>query len=153
MNATQVTVDVDRRTVMARRNGVTMHPAELTPKELDLLIVLAEANGRVVARTHLLKVIWGLDESGGIETRTVDQHLARLRKKLGSASKIIKTVTNYGYAIHAGIELKTQADIVGPVEKSEPFFKKGEPWIRLTVCVPHIQTAPKKGQSVRLATV
>ncbi len=73
--------------------------AELTPKEFELLKLLIEANGKVLSRDQLLERIWGHGKDMEIDTRTVDQHIARLRHKLKSESVRIATVTNFGYQI------------------------------------------------------
>lgn len=72
-------------------------PVELTAKEFELLKSLIQAKGRVLSRDFLLDTIWGFDHALEIQTRTVDVHIRTLRKKLKSASKLIKTVKNYGY--------------------------------------------------------
>src|SRR3989440_10697995 len=56
-------------------------PLELTPKEFDLLHLLAQQPGRAYSREYLLQRLWGLDYYG--TDRIVDAHVARLRKKLG----------------------------------------------------------------------
>jgi len=72
---------------------------DLTPKEFELLKLLIEANGKVLSRDQLLERIWGHGKDMEIDTRTVDQHIARLRHKLRSESARIATVTNFGYQI------------------------------------------------------
>jgi DNA-binding response OmpR family regulator len=52
----------------------------LTPKEFDLLVVLARSPGRVFGRETLLQQVWGYDYLG--DSRTVDVHIQRLRQKL-----------------------------------------------------------------------
>ena len=74
---------------------------ELTPKEFELLKLLIEANGKVLSRDQLLERIWGHGKDMEIDTRTVDQHIARLRHKLKSEATRIATVTNFGYQIKA----------------------------------------------------
>ena len=74
---------------------------ELTPKEFELLKLLIEANGKVLSRDQLLERIWGHGKDMEIDTRTVDQHIARLRHKLKSEASRIATVTNFGYQIKA----------------------------------------------------
>ncbi|MFZ5354359.1 MAG: response regulator [Bacillota bacterium] len=77
-------------------NGVLL---ELTPKEYDLLLILAENKGNVFSRTKLLETVWGYNYSGG--TRTVDIHVRRLRQKIGDEANqsIIQTVFGVGYKI------------------------------------------------------
>jgi DNA-binding response OmpR family regulator len=67
---------------------------ELTSKEFDLLACLMENPGIVVSRDQLLDRVWGMSYPGG--TRTVDVHVAQLRRKLGRP-ELIKTVRGAGY--------------------------------------------------------
>lgn len=70
---------------------------ELTPKEFDLLVFLLENRGTVFTREKLLDAVWGYDYMG--DSRTVDIHVVRLRKKLDDpdSSSIIDTVFGVGY--------------------------------------------------------
>jgi len=68
---------------------------ELTPKEFDLLALLAAHPGRAFSRDYLLERVWGY-EFGGVD-RTVDTHVLRLRKKLGALGDRIETVWGVGY--------------------------------------------------------
>jgi two-component system alkaline phosphatase synthesis response regulator PhoP len=67
---------------------------ELTPKEFDLLVWMVKNPRRVFTRSHLLDEIWGYDFMG--DTRTVDIHIQRLRKKLCMGESIV-TVFGVGY--------------------------------------------------------
>lgn len=69
-------------------------PVELTPKEFDLLVWLITHPRFVFTRTRLLDEIWGYDFAG--DTRTVDMHIQRLRKKLHAGESIV-TVFGVGY--------------------------------------------------------
>lgn len=71
----------------------------LTAKEYELLYTLAENRGKVFSRDKLLETVWGFDFQG--ESRTVDVHIQRLRKKLSSDkdNSVIKTVFGVGYKI------------------------------------------------------
>lgn len=69
-------------------------PFELTPKEFDLLVWLITHPRFVFTRTRLLDEIWGYDFAG--DTRTVDMHIQRLRKKLHAGESIV-TVFGVGY--------------------------------------------------------
>ncbi|HRY28997.1 MAG TPA: response regulator transcription factor [Elusimicrobiota bacterium] len=69
----------------------------LTPKEFELLKILWSANGKAVERDSLLERVWGYDRAADIDTRTVDQHVARLRAKLGREKRRVVTVKNVGY--------------------------------------------------------
>lgn len=69
---------------------------DLTPKEFDLLAILLENKGKVLSRAELLEKVWEFAYIG--DTRTVDIHIQRLRRKLG-ADKFIETVFGVGYKI------------------------------------------------------
>ncbi len=71
----------------------------LTRREVDLLALFAREAGRVVSRRTLLQEVWGFAHPEGIETRTVDVHIAKLRKKIdrGRAGSLIETVRGAGY--------------------------------------------------------
>ena len=70
-------------------------PCELTYKEYELLKLLMSNAGIVTARDTIMERIWGIDFEG--ESRTLDMHIKTLRKKLGEAGSMIKTVRNVGY--------------------------------------------------------
>ena len=72
-------------------------PLSLTGKEFELLRTLGTAGGKALSREDLLERVWGLDRAMDIDTRTVDQHVARLRSKLGAEKKRVRTVKNIGY--------------------------------------------------------
>lgn len=72
---------------------------ELTPKEYELLEVLVKNRNIALARERLLELVWGYDFEG--ETRTVDVHIQKLRKKTGWENRI-KTVYKMGYRLEAG---------------------------------------------------
>ena len=71
----------------------------LTPREFELLAFLSRNPGRVLSREELLRKVWGCDYLG--ETRTVDVHVRRLRRKLGEKARVIETVTGAGYKLVA----------------------------------------------------
>ena len=88
-------LEIDRYRFEVRLKG---RPVELTPKEFELLAILAGAPGRVFGREELLDAVWGRD--GFVEPRTVDVHLARLRAKFTAArlpAPAIETVRGVGY--------------------------------------------------------
>jgi two-component system alkaline phosphatase synthesis response regulator PhoP len=70
---------------------------ELRAREFDLLAALARDPGVVLTRDGLLEGVWGTDFPG--ETRTVDVHVAELRKKLGEDGPTIETVRGMGYRL------------------------------------------------------
>lgn len=78
----------------ARDVFIDGHEVELTQREFDLLEYLVRRTGRVVSRDELLEEVWGFVAPG--ETRTVEVHVAQLRKKLGIPS-LIRTVRGVGY--------------------------------------------------------
>jgi DNA-binding response OmpR family regulator len=83
------------------RHQVTVNgkPVRLAPKEFSLLTLLVESDGKVLSREQLLELIWGHEKGMDIDTRTVDQHVARLRRKLGREGARIVTVPNFGYQV------------------------------------------------------
>jgi DNA-binding response OmpR family regulator len=90
-----LTIDFAARSV--HRGGA---PLMLRPKEFDLLAALVRHRGRVVSRTALLSEVWGY--APGIESRTVETHLAALRQRLGDdpkAPRYIITVRGAGYRL------------------------------------------------------
>ena len=72
-------------------------PVELSSKEFTFLKILLAAQGKVLTRDQLLESVWGYDQASEIDTRTVDQHVARLRVKLGPEASSLATVKNIGY--------------------------------------------------------
>ena len=91
-----VQVDAESRTV--ERGG---HPVQLTPKEFDLLLALLEREGAVASRAELLEEVWQYANTD-ILTRTVDMHMAELRRKLEadpSNPAHLLTVRKAGYRL------------------------------------------------------
>jgi DNA-binding response OmpR family regulator len=82
----------------AREVAVDGERVDLTAREFDLLAALLANAGRVLSRDRLLEDAWGLDFAAG--TRTVDVHVAQLRRKLGRAA-LIETVRGAGYKLVA----------------------------------------------------
>jgi len=70
---------------------------DLRTQEFDLLLTLAEQPGRVFTREQLLQQAWGFDYYG--QTRTVDVHIAHLRKKMDGGLVKIETITGVGYKL------------------------------------------------------
>ncbi|HEY5087900.1 MAG TPA: response regulator transcription factor [Gemmatimonadaceae bacterium] len=88
-----VVIDLKTRTVT--RAGVI---ADLTPREYELLVFLVEANGAIISREHVMHEVWHYVP--GLTSRTVDQHVARLRHKLEqdpAAPRHILTARKAGY--------------------------------------------------------
>lgn len=89
VKALDMTISEEGRSVT--QNGKNI---DLTPKEFDLLVWFIRHPGQVFTRMMLLEQIWGYDFMG--DTRTVDIHVQRLRKKLNIGGKIV-TVFGVGY--------------------------------------------------------
>lgn len=85
-------IDSDRREVACQGK-----PIELRTQEFEVLLVLARSPGRVFTREQLLNLAWGYDFYG--QTRTVDVHIAQLRRKLEGCQASIETVTGIGYKL------------------------------------------------------
>ena len=87
-----VEIRLDRRTVTKRGAEVA-----LTPMEFDLLAALVRRNGALATRVELLQEVWG--HSAAVLTRTVDTHVAELRRKLDDPGRprYIVTVRKSGY--------------------------------------------------------
>ncbi len=89
----RVTIEPASRTVT-----VNQEPVTLTPKAYELLLALIRRQGAVATRVALLKEVWG--SAGDVQTRTVDSHVAELRRKLeeNAAEPVhILTVWKVGY--------------------------------------------------------
>jgi two-component system, OmpR family, alkaline phosphatase synthesis response regulator PhoP len=90
-------VQVDPGTHIVKRSG---EPVLLRPKEYDLLVALLQRRGQVASRAELLEEVWGY--SGEVYSRTVDTHVAELRRKLetnAAEPEHILTVRKTGYRI------------------------------------------------------
>ena len=87
-----VTLDMEKRIV--QKNGEVI---SLTPMEYDLLCILAKNRNIALNREKILREIWGVDFEG--ETRTVDVHVAALRRKTGLH---IVSVPKIGYRLEVG---------------------------------------------------
>jgi DNA-binding response OmpR family regulator len=86
-------LDIDRRTRRIRVGGADV---ELTPKEFDLLSVLAEDPGAVLSRQDIMAEVWDSHWYG--PTKTLDVHVASLRKKLGDPG-LVETVRGVGFRL------------------------------------------------------
>ena len=84
-------IDPDSRTVTRAGRAV-----ELTPRELELLLVLVRAQGQTLYREALYERVWGMDAEPN--PRALDLHIHRLRRKLGWEDKIV-TVPKIGYRL------------------------------------------------------
>lgn len=94
LHAGQIELDSERYETRVRGKAVA-----LSSKEYEFLKCLLEADGRALSRDQLLEKVWGYERSMEIDTRTVDQHIARLREKLGPEAGRVLTVKNVGYRL------------------------------------------------------
>jgi len=89
---------VDPVALCADRDG---RRCELTRREIEILALGARESGRILSRRRLLHELWGYPDPARVETRTVDMHIAKLRRKLGEeGAALIETVRGEGYRFH-----------------------------------------------------
>ena len=87
-------LELDLAGRVARLDG-DVEPLHLTPREWDLLVVLARAQGRVVTHRQLLSAVWGPAHAEDAQYLRV--YVGHLRQKLGSAARLIRTEPGIGY--------------------------------------------------------
>jgi DNA-binding response OmpR family regulator len=85
-------IDFERHEVLIQGK-----PRYFAPKEYQLLRVLIEADGKVLSREQLLEAVWNPAKRDHVDVRTVDQHIAQLRRDLGHEKRRIVTVKQAGY--------------------------------------------------------
>lgn len=83
-------IDMDTKTVTISSSEI-----ELTKTEFNILVLLVENTGRIFSRSEILEKAW--KDDGVVLERTVDVHIARLRKKIGVYGDYIINRTGYGY--------------------------------------------------------
>jgi two-component system alkaline phosphatase synthesis response regulator PhoP len=88
----EVVIDFDARKVMRAQEELI-----LALKEFEILELLVRLQGQIVSRERMLKDVWGHNPENLPETRTVDNHIAKLRHKIGSQH--IETVPKQGYRL------------------------------------------------------
>ncbi|WNV89117.1 winged helix-turn-helix domain-containing protein [Umezawaea sp. Da 62-37] len=98
-----VRVFPDSRRVLHR--GV---PVELTRLEFDLLLHLCSQPRRVHRRAALMHQVWGATTV--VDTRTVDVHVRRIRRKLGDAAGVIGTVRGVGYRMDQEHQVRVERE-------------------------------------------
>lgn len=91
--------------LLARRCRVAGREVPLTRREFDLLAALLRYPGRIHTRGQLLELVWG---TGALTPRTVDAHVAALRRKLGAAISIV-TLRGAGYRLDPAPEAPRRA--------------------------------------------
>jgi two-component system response regulator RegX3 len=95
-------VNIDVENLSGRRGEETL---TFTRREMDVLQYLAAHADRAVSREELLNKVWGYARDADLETRTVDIHVAKLRRKIEpdpGAPRFLVTVRGAGYRLHAG---------------------------------------------------
>jgi len=90
MKVDQLVIDIPKHKVFIKGKEI-----ELSRMEFKLLVTLVDRQDRVQTREKLLSDVWELDSD--IDTRTIDTHIKRLRKKMGKMSAYIQTVRGLGY--------------------------------------------------------
>ncbi|MST64425.1 winged helix-turn-helix domain-containing protein [Schaalia hyovaginalis] len=103
LSPAHVDLDLDRRSLVIRGDRV-----RLCAKEFELLAHLAANADRAVSREELFATVWS--GSGlGPESRTVDAHIRRLRKKIEAAPDLVTTVRGEGYRFNTtlGVLVRT----------------------------------------------
>lgn len=84
----------------ARRAASGDLEIELSSRELAMVALFARERGRIVSRRRLLREVWGMSRVESIRTRTVDVHVAKLRRKLGFGEEgVLETVRGEGYRL------------------------------------------------------
>jgi DNA-binding response OmpR family regulator len=87
-----VLIDTARREVRVNQQVI-----DLRTQEFEVLLILVRSPGQVFTREKLLDLAWGYSFYG--QTRTVDVHMAQLRRKLAASTVRIETVTGVGYKL------------------------------------------------------
>jgi DNA-binding response OmpR family regulator len=93
-------IEIDRATRVVTRRGARV---ELAPKEFDLLVALMDRRGAIATRLELMRNVWGWSDA--VITRTIDTHVAELRRKLEddpARPRLILTVRKVGYRMAGG---------------------------------------------------
>ena len=87
-------LSIDESNCTVKKEGQSIH---LTAMEYQLFLALLDHSGHICSRNLLLSSAWHI--TAPIQTRTVDVHIAKLRKKLDLGQNELKTVTRHGYAL------------------------------------------------------
>ena len=87
-------LSIDESNCTVKKEGQPIH---LTTMEYQLFLALLDHSGHICSRNLLLSSAWHI--TAPIQTRTVDVHIAKLRKKLDLGQNDLKTVTRQGYAL------------------------------------------------------
>jgi len=90
-----ITIDNLELNLKKKKLKIGKKEVELTKKEFEILALLLQREGYIMSREDILKRVW--DEHTIVTERTIDVHMARLRKKLGALGKYIRNKPGYGY--------------------------------------------------------
>lgn len=93
LTVNSLVIDLNQKTVSVEKN-----PVELTKTEFNILVLLIKNAGKIFSRADILDKAW--KDDGIVLERTVDVHIARLRKKIGSYGDLIVNRTGYGYTFN-----------------------------------------------------
>ena len=104
--------------VAVHSNGTVEH---LSDREFELLTIFAKESGRIVSRRMLLKQVWGFPNPDNVATRTVDMHVAKLRKKFAGLNRLLRTIRGHGYR-YDGQKLE-----ISSPENDQDFQDQSEP--------------------------
>lgn len=86
---------IDASILAAERRGKRV---DLTRRDIEILALFQAESGRIISRRRLLLEIWGYPDPDRVETRSVDMHIAKLRKKFSAdTAGLIETVRGEGY--------------------------------------------------------
>jgi two-component system, OmpR family, alkaline phosphatase synthesis response regulator PhoP len=91
LSVDDLVLNLKKRKVKIGKNEI-----ELTRKEFEILAMLLKSEGYILSRDEILEKVW--DDHTIVSKRTIDVHITRLRKKLGSYGKYIRNKQGYGYA-------------------------------------------------------
>ena len=95
-------IEIDPLNRVERQGRDGAPPVHFTRREIDLLLYLQQHNNRPVPREELLEQVWGYHSAMAIETRTVDIHIAKLRRKIETDAKqprYLITLRGEGYRL------------------------------------------------------
>ena len=86
-------------TLDTKKNQILVEEEEikLTTMEFKLLLYLARRFGKLQSKAEILKQVWGYDDS--VSSRTVDTHVQRIRRKIGSMRYHLETIRGFGYRL------------------------------------------------------
>ena len=88
-----LTIEYDKKRVFVSGQEIT-----LTKKEYEILVLLSKSPNSIFSREDILQYVW--KEESYVLDRTVDVHIARLRKKMGTCGEWIVNRSGYGYCLH-----------------------------------------------------